>query len=236
VLGVASVALADVQGVHSINWISGHYTSPGGEFTIYGGTLNVADVSAYANVAKNQTGTPYTGTISSPSFQTFCLEKTEYINLGGSYDMSKNTAAVKGGTSTMAGDAISNATGWLYYQFATGALASYNYGTAASAAALQNAIWFLENEGGSNSGQAGIWITAAQGAAGTGDVGPGGYVGALGNVVVLNLWTSTNHNASTVAQDQLYLDPGTGSVPVPGAVVLGLIGLGLVGVKMRRYA
>ena len=55
-------------------------------------------------------------------------------------------------------------------------------GRIASAEALQNAIWWIEGEGGSNAGQAGLWITEAQDAIDLGDWS------GIGNVRVLNMW------------------------------------------------
>ena len=47
-------------------------------------------------------------------------------------------------------DVLSKGTSWLYSQFAAGKLADYQYnygsGRVASATALQNAFWFLEDE------------------------------------------------------------------------------------------
>lgn len=266
--GIGSVALADTPvgfGTHNISEIGGYCYGNGGEFTIYNG-LTDEDVAAYDGVAKNRGLATY-------SFQTFCLEYNEEFYLQGSYKMFTNSAAVHGGTGTE--DNVSQATGWLYYQFATGGLGSlftgtpnakYNYDydpaktRSSSAAALQSAIWYLEEERLSlpngarimpNGDQAWAFATAAFEAVKFWDAGKGKYVNPDGpysfktvsglneltyTVEALNLY----YPDGSVSQDQLYMDVGVSKmespVPVPGALVLGLIGLGLVGVKMRQYA
>jgi hypothetical protein len=120
------------------------------------------------------------------------------------------------------GDNLDDRTAYLYTKFATGTLAGYNYtagsGRAASAADLQNAIWYIEQEGGVNNG----FVTLANTA-----VASGGewYGKGIGDVRVLNLFETT---VRTERQDQLYL------VPAPAAIGLGVLGLALVGWLKRR--
>jgi hypothetical protein len=83
--------------------------------------------------------------------------------------------------------------------------------TSANADNVQNALWYEEVEGGS-------------------------YIKSLNtdlmwdasNVMVMNLWNDSAH--TSYAQDLLV------RVPVPPAVLLGLLGLGVVGLKLRKYA
>ncbi|MBA7612316.1 hypothetical protein ES703_19552 [subsurface metagenome] len=95
-----------------------------------------------------------------------------------------------------------------------------------SAGELQDAIWWIENEvGGSNTGQSSTWITEA-----TNAITSGTWSG-IGNVRILNTWTPGHvGELAYELQDQLYL------VPVPAAVLLGIIGLGVAGWKLRKYA
>jgi hypothetical protein len=85
------------------------------------------------------------------TFQSFCLEAFEYLPLNTTYNAVPNTRAVEGGIGP-AGDPISKGTAYLYYQFASGTLAGYDYADAIdrtkSAEGLQKAIWALEDEGG----------------------------------------------------------------------------------------
>ncbi|MCS7090996.1 MAG: hypothetical protein RMN51_03110 [Verrucomicrobiota bacterium] len=113
----------------------------GGEFTVkgHGATpLPTAWTAAYSPLARVNGG-----------FQSFSLERNESIN-GSPWHAYLNTAAVKGGTGGGSPDPISIGTAWLYKQFAQGQLTGYDYtpgpNRIASAQALQEAIWFLEDE------------------------------------------------------------------------------------------
>ncbi len=78
------------------------------------------------------------------SFQTFCVETSEFIYGKTTVDATLNTETVFGGKPLTLGAA------WLYDKFATGTLSGYDYnltgndvsGRKASASALQNAIWY----------------------------------------------------------------------------------------------
>ena len=50
---------------------------------------------------------------------------------------------------------------------------------------------------------------------------------SIGDIRVMNLWTNENHTGD--AQDLLV------RVPVPGAILLGILGLGVAGVKLRKF-
>jgi hypothetical protein len=152
---------------------------------------------------------------SSIQFLTFCLETTEFFNWGTHYNFTVDTFAYQGGAggATANHDPISNQTAWLYKEFRAG--------NVADAAALQAAIWYLENEivvlpGGT----AGGYITLAN------DAVTGGWVND-GSVVVLNLFSGTDP-LQGYAQSQL----GLTSVPEPGTLLL--LGSGLIGVAVLR--
>ncbi|GAF81068.1 unnamed protein product, partial [marine sediment metagenome] len=128
-------------------------------------------------------------------------------------------------------------TAYLYTQFATGALASSTYATydynpgpggnrPSDAEQLQRAIWYIEGEIVSlaSGSDAEAWYNEAA-AVGWTDIG---------NVRVLQMYkmytNNQGHTCYSRKQDQLYL------TPVPGAVLLGMIGLGVAGVKLRKFA
>jgi hypothetical protein len=189
-------------------------------------------------------------------FETFCIEDNETVSGGtASYYAVVNTSAVKGGAdashgsvlggnplygtveSENYGDPLDPRTAYLFTQFMNGTLSNYNFnGTVAqrkaSAGQLQVAIWFIEQEftevaGHSENTQADLWIAEAQNAIDT------GAWSGLGQVRVLNLYGSYNSSNGTVsglAQDILVL------APVPGALLLGLFGLGAAGLKLRKFA
>jgi hypothetical protein len=169
-------------------------------------------------------------------FQSFCLEKQEFISLDRSFDVEINSSSVPGGLGAIAGkDPLSHGTAWLYSQFARGVLLGYDYtpgaGRATSAANLQNAIWYLEHENASlnPANPFAIALTGKFGslAAARTDAAPFSY-----GVGVLNLSREVNGQRFT-KQDQLVLL----HVPEAGAtlLLLGSSVLGL-GALRRRWA
>jgi hypothetical protein len=201
----------------------------GGEFTVSpsdANTLGVA-LNLYSSNTKNYSiSTTYPTT-----FQTFCVEDNEYISSGIAYDAVLSNAAINGGAGGLHPDPLSKGAAWLYYQFATGTLDSYNYidnpattsinERKVSAALLQNAIWYLEEEGGANNS----YVTLASNQFGNLTDAMKDNVGVGASPVkVINL----TYNGS-VAQDQLAV-----VTPIPSALLLlgpGLIGL--VGIRRR---
>ena len=195
------------------------------------------------------------------TWEAFCLERNESVGTGtNNYYAVVNTAAVRGGgnasgtisggnpifgdpqgqPSPNEGDPLDPKTAYLYNQFANGTLSSYDFAgpTAArkaDAAALQNVIWKIEEEiTGSLTGQALAWYDEAVEATTLGQDQRITWRG-LGDVRVLNLYTGYNASTDTVsgpAQDQLV----NVKAPVPGAVLLGFLGLSAAGLKLRRYA
>lgn len=79
--------------------------------------------------------------------------------------------------------------------------------TATNADAVQNALWYQEGEGGSSN-----YLNS--------------IAGSAANVKVMNLWTGAPYQG--YAQDLLV------RVPVPGAVLLGVLGMGVAGLRLRR--
>jgi len=153
VMMFAPLAMAGPINTIKIDRVTNYYDSgfSGGEFWIqvtqadsYPWLNNV--LALYDSKAKaNNTRTGYTGL----GFETFCLEHGENISIPSSQNISSiQQKAMLGGTAT--GDPISLGTGYLYGQFAAGALDGYNYtpgaGRKSTATALQNAIWYLEGE------------------------------------------------------------------------------------------
>ena len=98
-------------------------------------------------------------------------------------------------------------------------------GRSSSADSLQKAIWFIEDEISSVSGQAAIWVTEAGNAIST------SAWSGIGQVRILNIYAQGTYGTTNeLKQDQLYL------IPVPGAFLLGILGLGAAGIKLRRFA
>ena len=147
VLLFAPMAAADKIGLNRVN---GYFSGNGGEFTVYTAlTDDPAGDGGLASVVANYAAvTKVTNTTT--TFQTFCVELNEYATpLPGTYDYTIGTSAIAGGAGGPKPDPISLGTAYLYIQFAMGTLAGYDYtgaNRAADAGALQNAIWYLEEE------------------------------------------------------------------------------------------
>jgi VPDSG-CTERM motif len=158
------------------------------------------------------------------TFNSFCLERSENVDLHGTiYYYTTSNSAILGGTDTIdagPGDPISIATAWLYSQFAAGTLSGYTH-TVAQQTDLQNAIWMLEQEIAWNSSNQYIvlagttlfgttWTQAQLQAAANGAYG----------VSVMNLWT--NPDGTGQAQDMLKVPDGGSTLALLGLAMTGL--------------
>ena len=135
--------------------------------------------------------------------------------------------AVAGGSGGPQPDDLDPRTAYLYTQFATGNLSNYDYDELSTppgddrdtdAQQLQLAIWKIEQEiTAALTGKALTWYNEAVTAGWT----------DIGNVRILNLYDTS---VPEPRQDMLYY------VPVPAAVLLGILGLSVAGIKLRKYA
>jgi len=172
-------------------------------------------------------------------FQTFCVETNEYLSHGTEYDWDLNDKAVLGGAGGPDPDPLNFKTAYLFSQFWAGTLSNYMFDQStlanrneriADATALQEVLWALEQENGTNEAwlqglgaadQRRIWYEEAVAAAWT----------DIGNVRVLNLW---HYGSLERHEDQDLLIV----VPTPQASLagIGLLGsmLGFVTIRRRR--
>lgn len=143
-------------------------------------------------------------------FGTFCIEWNEHITTGVTYGADLSYAAIKGGEAIS--DPLDADSAYLYDAYLAGSLSSYN------AWDVQIAIWSIENELPDPT-----WVTANATALKTLAAGQWSDTGLYR---VMNLYNPNDTNA----QDFII------KVPVPGAVLLGMLGLSVAGVKLRKYA
>jgi len=223
-LVVASPALAnEIQVGYSGSAYGPYQADSGGEFT-----LNDINPEGWLNLSGYVAGkTSNFGGIT--SFQTFCIEGTEFLNPYAQVYNAKLSDTAMYGSQPAPGDPLSVGTGWLYSQFAQGILAGYNYsGTVAerkaSAALLQNAIWWLEGEEGITYTASNLFMLAVVTQFGS-QSGAQANGASMFGVYALNLWTGDDPTQNR-AQDQLFY-----STP-DGYATLSLLGLGLCGLMV----
>ena len=161
-------------------------------------------------------------------FYTFCIEFHENVNWGTYYDAEISTEAIAGNgnsgpTGPTGGDSLDPRSAWLYDQYLNGAL---GLGSNALAKDVGMAIWAIEEEipyTDLSQAQKDL-ITQATGQ--WTDTGP---------YRVLNLYaygSAPNHEGYPANYRQDYIV----KVPVPAAVLLGMLGFCVAGLKLRKLA
>lgn len=170
-------------------------------------------------------------------FESFCLERQETFFPGSLYEsVLSDRAVLGGGGGGGQSDLLDGRSAWLYEQFRAETLPGYVFtpgpGRAASSAALQMAIWFIEQEMGSVSN---AFVTLANQQAQlagyvTYDAGSNTYTTlSIGSIRVLQIWDVgfVGSPMGHFHQDMLTL------IPLPPAAWAGLASLG--GVMVLGY-
>lgn len=236
---------------------NGFYEGSWGEWQVGGNAAHMASigggsglllgVGAYQSGVTSNLGNPLPSFAAGPTFQTFCVERDEnllprpidiYVSVQDDTTTSFGSHAWNGGLGdddATPGDDLDQRTAYLYQGFAAGTLSGYDFTNtgvgglsnnltrAQTAATLQMAIWYLENE---------IDLPLAKSYLNTDQDALLDYwladstanASGIGKVRILQ----TAHTDGSNGQDLLYI------VPVPGAVLLGVLGLGAAGWLKRR--
>ena len=206
-----------------LDTIPNYYTGRGGgEFTAY--TAPGTFLGNYASVAIVKGG-----------FETFCMETGVEFSPGATYyyTLGNSTKPDSVNKQTGSGLALTAGVANLYYQFAKGTLANFNYTDLSVGGArqtdadlLQAAIWFLQGGQTYGSYPSGnnIFLTEAEAlSGGTLADAEAAYTGSA--VKVLQMWS--NPNDTGPAQNQLVLVPD-------GGLTVSLLGGALIGLQVLR--
>ena len=194
---------------------SGHAVAPG--YNFQGGLFNLT-VNSLSGVSGGDL-------VIGNTFKSFCIEIGETVAFNGSYNYAVNTASISGGSSPNNPQPLVVQTAWLYSQYRAGALTAGGDAFVENNSdtnALQDAIWFFQNQLGSTastdlSARAQQFVAAANASGWT----------TIGNVRVLNMGSGTV-NPPYPNQDMLVL------IPLPQGAGLASVGLLLVGARRRR--
>jgi len=217
---ILSAALAPAAMANSIVLNQNAYSfGGGGEFQAV--TSSPELLNGYAPVALFNGG-----------FETFCVQASVSFTPGTAYSFTLSDTDSQG-------RALTQGAAFLYYQFATGNLAGYNYYNAASrrisAGLLQSAFWKLQGNqsvgGFPGGGPGNIFYDLALSTLGAANLAAANN--GLYDVQIIQLWDA----AGGMHQNQLVLNPDSPHTPgVPdGGWTLALLTLSVAGLSLMAY-
>jgi len=185
--------------------------------------VSAATVSFAWGAVHSPSGGEFIATTSANgTFKTFCIEKNEYIGLGGTlHNYSISSGAIQGGVSGGNPDPISFGTAYIYNQFLAGTLPNYNSSDVTNQTDLQDAFWMLEGE---ITYKANVYIAAAKLALSKTDAEMIADGNGIYGVKAMNVTTL----AGGIAQDQLIKIPvgPDNFTPVPdGGTTFVMLGM-----------
>ncbi|MBL0922130.1 MAG: hypothetical protein IBJ10_08390 [Phycisphaerales bacterium] len=233
--GLAALAFAAGAGAAQLNIADagvGSSHNPdgtGGSGNIRGGLFRVT--------INNTTGLPASSIggdiVAGKVFLTFCIEIGENINFGNNYNFAVNVESINGGASPNNPQPLMNQTAYLYSAFRAGTLTTaFDITSNADVNALQDAIWFFQNQLGAADvddnanlidGVAGNGELSAKAIAFVNEANAAGWT-TIRNVRVLNVGAAGSYNN----QDLIAI------IPLPQGVGLASAGLLVLGARRRR--
>ncbi|OPY15863.1 MAG: hypothetical protein A4E69_00365 [Syntrophus sp. PtaB.Bin138] len=164
-------------------------------------------------------------------FNTFCLERNEYINFSKHYDFTIDTWAIQGGVGGGSPDPLDPDTAFLYYKFRTNPLSlGMDVTKSFDVTAFQYAIWYLEDEL-TPDAETSIPLFYRAKAKSYLDLAYADNSQDIGVVRVLNLTYKDATGKIIDAQSMLTL------VPEPSILILlglGMFGVGIASRKMKK--
>ncbi len=167
------------------------------------------------------------------SFMTFCVEKYAGLEPSNTFYASIQPDAFLGGGNTgplgpNGGDPLDTRSAYLYRQYLNGAI---TVNSDVEAGVFQQAIWVIEEE--INPFSVGSAVTSLV------DDATANADGSMYDVQVLHLWKiDPQYPLKPIDIQDLLIGTSGGCppIPVPGALVLGSLGIGLVRCFRRRQA
>ena len=198
--------------------------------------VSAATVSFAWGAVHSPSGGEFIATTSANgTFKTFCIEKNEYIGLGGTlHNYSISGGAIQGGVSGGNPDPISFGTAYIYNQFIAGTLADYSSSNVTNQTDLQDAFWMLEGE---ITYKANVYIAAAKSTLSVTDAQMIADGNGIYGVKAMNVTTL----AGGIAQDQLIKIPvgPDNFTPVPdGGTTFAMLGMACAscGLIRRKFS